>query len=266
MNFFHAVIFGVIEGITEFLPISSTGHLILTSKILQLSQTDFLKSFEISIQLGAILAVVVLYWRSFFVKFEILKKVVVAFLPTAIFGLIFYKVVKQFLLGSEIVVLWALGLGGVFLIIFEIFYPHTKNFGVGVNHERQDAVDELEKISWRQSLIIGLCQSIAIIPGVSRSASTIVGGMALGLKRKTIVEFSFLLAVPTMAAATGFDLIKSGGGFSLDQFGLLAVGFVLSFFTAIAAIKFLLRFVKNHSFISFGVYRIILALLFWFLL
>jgi len=255
MNFFHAVILGVIEGITEFLPISSTGHLILTSKILQLTQTDFLKSFEISIQLGAILAVVVLYWRSFFVKFEILKKVIVAFLPTAILGLIFYKVVKQFLLGSETVVLWALGLGGVFLIIFEIFY-----------RERQDAVDELEKISWRQSLIIGLCQSIAIIPGVSRAASTIVGGIALGLKRKTIVEFSFLLAVPTMAAATGFDLIKSGGGFSLDQFGLLAVGFILSFLTAIAAIKLLLRFVKNHSFVSFGVYRIILAILFWFLL
>lgn len=255
MTFLHAIILGIIEGVTEFLPISSTGHLILTSKILQLSQTDFLKSFEISIQLGAILAVVVLYWRSFFVKFEIFKKVIVAFLPTAVVGLIFYKIVKQFLLGNETVVLWALGLGGVFLIIFEIFY-----------HEQEDSIDELEKISWRQSLIIGLCQSIAIIPGVSRAAATIVGGLILGLKRKTIIEFSFLLAVPTMAAATGFDLIKSGGGFSSDQFGLLTVGFVLSFLTAIVAIKFLLRFVKTHSFVSFGIYRIILAILFWFLL
>ncbi len=255
MTFFHAIILGIIEGITEFLPISSTGHLILASKVLRLPSTDFLKSFEIAIQLGAILAVVVLYWRSFFVKFEILKKIIVAFLPTAVLGLIFYKVVKQFLLGSEQVVLWALLLGGVFLIIFEIFY-----------RERQDAVEGVEKISWGQAVIIGLCQSIAIVPGVSRAASTIVGGIALGLKRKTIVEFSFLLAVPTMIAATGLDLVKSGGGFSPDQFGLLAVGFVLSFLTAIAAIKFLLRFVKNHSFISFGVYRIILAILFWFLL
>ncbi len=259
MNFFHAIILGIIEGVTEFLPISSTGHLILASKILRLASTDFLKSFEIGIQLGAILAVVVIYWRSFFVKFEILKKVIVAFLPTAALGLIFYKVIKQFLLGSEQVVLWALFLGGVFLIIFEILYPHTKNFGVGVNREKQGAVEEIEKISWREAFTIGLFQSVAMIPGVSRAAATIIGGLILGLKRKTIVEFSFLLAVPTMAAATGLDLISSGGRFSPDEFGLLAVGFIFSFITALCAIKFFLKFIKNHSFIIFGVYRIILA-------
>lgn len=248
MNFFHAIILGIIEGVTEFLPISSTGHLILASKILRLASTDFLKSFEIGIQLGAILAVVVIYWRSFFVKFEILKKVIVAFLPTAALGLIFYKVIKQFLLGSEQVVLWALFLGGVFLIIFEIFY-----------REKQGAVEEIEKISWREAFTIGLFQSVAMIPGVSRAAATIIGGLILGLKRKTIVEFSFLLAVPTMAAATGLDLISSGGRFSPDEFGLLAVGFIFSFITALCAIKFFLKFIKNHSFIIFGVYRIILA-------
>ncbi|MBU1146203.1 undecaprenyl-diphosphate phosphatase [Patescibacteria group bacterium] len=252
MTFFHAIILGIVEGITEFLPISSTGHLILTSKILQLPSTEFLKSFEIAIQLGAILAVVVLYWRSFFVKFEILKKIIVAFLPTAVLGLIFYKIVKQFLLGSESVVLWALALGGVFLIVFELLH-----------REKENAVEDVEKITWRQALLIGVFQSVAIIPGVSRAAATIVGGLLLGLKRKTIVEFSFLLAVPTMAAATGLDLLKSGSSFNANQFGLLALGFVFSFITALAAIKFFLNFIKNHSFISFGVYRIILALGWW---
>lgn len=255
MTFFHAIILGIVEGITEFLPVSSTGHLILASKILDLPSTDFFKSFEIAIQLGAILAVVVLYWRSFFVRFEVLKKIIVAFLPTAVLGLIFYKLIKQFLLGSEGVVLWALFLGGVFLIVFEIFY-----------RERAGAVETVEKITWRQAVIIGLFQSIAMIPGVSRAAATIVGGLILGLKRKTIVEFSFLLAVPTMAAATGLDLVKSAGAFSVSQFWLLAVGFVFSFLTALAAIKFILSFIKNHSFISFGIYRVILAVLFWFLL
>jgi undecaprenyl-diphosphatase len=255
MNFFHAIVLGIVEGITEFLPISSTGHLILASKILHLSSTDFLKSFEITIQLGAILAVVVLYWRSFFVRFEILKKVIVAFLPTAVLGLIFYKIIKQFLLGNEQVVLWALFLGGVFLIVFELFY-----------REKNNAVDDVANISWGQAVLIGLFQSIAVIPGVSRAAATIVGGLILGLKRKTIVEFSFLLAVPTMAAATGLDLIKSAGDFSFSQFGFLAIGFIFSFLTALGAIRFLLRFIKNHSFILFGFYRIILAVLFWFLL
>lgn len=252
MDFLHAIILGIIEGITEFLPISSTGHLILASKLLQLPSTEFLKSFEIAIQLGAILAVVVLYWQSFFVKLEILKKIIVAFLPTAALGLIFYKIVKQFLLGSEEIVLWSLFLGGLFLIIFEWKYS-----------EKPAAVDGVEKITWRQAIVIGLFQSVAIIPGVSRAAATIVGGLMLGLKRKTIVEFSFLLAVPTMAAATGFDLIKSGGGFSAEQFGLVALGFVFSFLTALAAIKFFLNFIKNHSFISFGIYRVILALVWW---
>lgn len=255
MDFLHAIILGVVEGVTEFLPISSTGHLILASKILRLPSTNFLKSFEIAVQLGAILAVVVLYWRSFFVKFEILKKVIVAFLPTAALGLIFYKVIKQFLLGSEQVVLWALALGGVFLIIFELLY-----------REKPDALEEVEKISWRQAIVIGFFQSIAMIPGVSRAAATIVGGLILGLKRRTIVEFSFLLAVPTMAAATGFDLLKSGALFSPGEFGLIAVGFIFSFVTAFFAIKFFLNFIKSHSFISFGVYRVILAIFFWFLI
>jgi undecaprenyl-diphosphatase len=132
-----------------------------------------------------------------------------------------------------------------------------------IHREKEYAVETVEKITWRQAVVIGFFQSIAIIPGVSRAAATIVGGLILGLKRKTIVEFSFLLAVPTMAAATGLDLLKSGGGFSSGELGMLAVGFVVSFFVALGAIKFFLSFIKNNSFISLGVYRVILAISAW---
>jgi undecaprenyl-diphosphatase len=196
MDNWQAVIFGIVEAITEFLPISSTGHLKLTAHVMGLDQTSFLKSFEIIIQFGAILSVVVLYWRSLLVNLEIMKRVVVAFIPTGILGLIFYKLIKKYLLSSSTVVLWSLLLGGIFLIVFELLHK-----------EDDDAVEDLATIPYRTSVLIGLFQSIAMIPGVSRSASTIVGGLVLGLKRKTIVEFSFLLAVPTMLAATGLDLV-----------------------------------------------------------
>ncbi len=255
MSLWHAFIFGIIEGLTEFLPVSSTGHLVLTSKLLGLLQADFLKSFEISIQLGAILSVVFLYWKELLVDFKIIKRVLAAFIPTAVIGLLFYKTVKNFLLGNEKIVLWALFGGGIFLVVFELFY-----------REKPDVVFQLEKISYKQSFIVGLFQSVAIIPGISRSAATIIGGLCLGLKRKTIVEFSFLLAVPTMLAASSLDLIKNAHSFSSDQFIFLIVGFLTSFAVAIASIKFLLFFVKNNNFISFGIYRIILALSFWLII
>ncbi len=251
MNLVQSIILGIVEGITEFLPISSTGHLILTSKLLNLSETEFLKTFEISIQLGAILSVVVLYFKTLIKNFDIIKKILAGFLPTAAIGLIFYKIVKNYLLGNEAVVLVSLFLGGIFLILFE-----------KLNQEKTGVVENLENISYKQSFIIGLFQSIAIIPGVSRAAATVVGGLILGLKRRTIVEFSFLLAIPTMLAATSLDLLKTAGTFSLNQFGILTSGFIVSFVVAIFAIKFLLKFVENHTFIPFGVYRIIITLLF----
>jgi undecaprenyl-diphosphatase len=254
MNYFHALIFGIVEGISEFLPISSTGHLILTAKLLGLDHTQFLKTFEISIQLGAILSVVVLYWRQILVNFEIMKRVAAAFIPTAIIGFILYKFIKKFLLGNESVVLWSLFLGGIFLIVFEFFHK-----------EKEEAHEELETISFRKAILIGLAQSLAVIPGVSRSAATICGGLALGLKRKTIVEFSFLLAIPTMLAATALDLAKNASSFSMDQFSVLGIGFLVSFIVAWLSVKFLLHFIKRHNFIYFGVYRILLALLFWIL-
>ncbi|MBU1997735.1 MAG: undecaprenyl-diphosphate phosphatase [Candidatus Omnitrophica bacterium] len=251
MNALHAFVFGIVEGLTEFLPVSSTGHLILSERLMGLAHGDFLGSFEIAIQLGAILAVVCLYWKKLILDIEIIKRITVAFIPTAILGLAFYKIIKKVLLGSENVVLWSLLVGGIIIIVFEL-----------LRKEKDIDIEEIKELSYKKSFMIGVFQSFAMIPGVSRSAATIIGGLSLGLKRRTIVEFSFLLAVPTMAAATALDLLKSASSFTVSQFGLLFVGFVVSFFVAILAIKFLLHFVKNHNFIIFGVYRIIIAGLF----
>lgn len=252
MNFFEALVLGVVEGVTEFLPISSTGHLILAAHLIDLPNSEFLKTFEISIQLGAILAVVFLYGRLLFTKFEVVKKVLAAFLPTAVVGLVFYSLIRKYLLGNTLVVLTALFLGGIFLIIFEKRYK-----------EREGVTEEIENLSYKKAVGIGLFQSIALVPGVSRAAATIVGGLFLGMKRKTIVEFSFLLAVPTMLAATGLDLVKNFNSIEVDEFGLLTVGFVAAFVTAILGVKFLLKFIETHNFTLFGVYRILVALAFW---
>ena len=252
LNFLDAIILGIVEGITEFLPISSTAHLFLASDILKLTQTEFLKSFEIIIQLGAILAVVILYWKEL-LKLEIIKKLIVAFIPTGILGLVFYKIIKTYLLGNVSVVLWSLFLGGIFLIIFERWHK-----------EKESSFEDISNISYKQCLYIGLFQSIAMIPGVSRSAATIIGGLFLGLKRKTIVEFSFLLAVPTMLAATGLDLAKNYKSFSLSESHLLLAGFIASFVMAIVGIKFFLAYIQKNSFTAFGIYRIIAVVLFLF--
>jgi len=252
MTITQAIILGIVEGVTEFLPVSSTGHLILTSKLLGIGDSDFLKSFEIAIQFGAILAVVFLYWKKFVSGKEHWQKVLTAFLPTAIVGFLFYQLLKDYLLSNSLLVVWSLLVGGIILIVFEIWH-------------KKRVLPENDTISYKTSWLIGMFQSLAIIPGISRSGATIIGGLLMGINRKTIVEFSFLLAVPTMAAATGYDLLKSAGSFSFDQFYLLAIGFVVSFFIAWLSVKWLLHFIKNHTFIWFGVYRITIAILFYFL-
>jgi undecaprenyl-diphosphatase len=251
MTIIDSIVLGIIEGITEFLPISSTGHLILANEILGIQSTEFVKSFDIAIQLGAILSVVALYWRSF-LDIEIVKRLLVAFIPTGIIGLAAYGVVKAYLLDNNIVVLFALALGGLALIIFELLHQ-----------EPEGATESVRQMNYKQSALIGLFQAIAIVPGVSRSAATIVGGLLLGIKRVTIVEFSFLLAVPTMLAATGLDVLKTSATFSGSEIMALAIGFVTAFFVALLSIKFLLSYVRNHSFIAFGVYRIVIALAFF---
>ena len=255
MDIIQAIILAVIEGITEFLPVSSTGHMIVASHLMQIPQTEFLKTFEIAIQLGAIAAVAGLYWRTFLLDWEVVAKVMAAFVPTALVGFVLYKFIKHFLLGNVLVVIWALFLGGAFIIMFERFY-----------RVREGHIREITKISYAQAMIIGLCQALAVIPGVSRSAATILGGLMLGVSRQTIVEFSFLLAVPTMLAATVLDLMKTEADLSLDQWGILALGFLVALAVAWASVKFFLQYIQRHNFTAFGIYRVIAAVVFAFLL
>ncbi len=257
MNWFDALILGVVEGVTEFLPISSTGHLILVSELLGISSTEFVKSFHIAIQLGAIGAVVFLYWRSF-LNLSVLKKIIAAFIPTAILGFFAYTFVKDYLLESPLVVVWALLLGGIALIVFELLHKEQP--------VPEDVEQSLEAITLRQAVVVGLFQSIAMVPGVSRSAATIVGGLLVGIPRVAIVQFSFLLAVPTMVAATGYDMFKSADLFSTSQLGTLAIGFSTAFVVALLSMKFLLKFLRTHTFVPFGIYRIVLALIFFFVI
>lgn len=252
MNFIHVFILSIVEGLTEFLPISSTGHLILVSRILNLESSNFLKTFEIVIQLGAIMAIVVLYTKKFVTSLSLLKKLFVAFLPTAIVGFTLYPLIKNFLLGSSAVTLNALFLGGVALIGIEWLIK-----------KRKVKSEEGKTVTYKQALIIGTFQSLSVIPGVSRAAATIMGGLLTGLNREAAVEFSFLLAVPTMFAATAFDIYKSREMLTQGGSITLFVGTVLSFLFAIIAVKFLVNYVKKHDFTYFGIYRIILAILFW---
>ena len=247
MTWLESIILGVLEGVTEFLPISSTGHLILASTLLEIPPSTFLSSFQIAIQLGAIAAVVALYWRVFLDP-HLLMKLFVAFVPTGLVGVLVYPYVKGFLLGNAFVVVVALFVGGIALIAFELLHKEPA---------------ETRAITWRQAVVVGAFQAIAIIPGVSRSAATIVGGLLVGIRRTTIVEFSFLLAVPTMMAATGYDLLKSADTFAFDQFGLLALGFLTSFAVALVSMRLLLRVVRRFGFIPFGIYRIVLAAAFF---
>lgn len=253
MDILQSVILGIVEGLTEFLPISSTGHLILVSELLGIPSTEFVKSFMIAVQLGAILAVVILYWRKF-LDIEVLKRLVVGFIPTGILGFTLYKVIKGYLLGNSMIVVGALFLGGVALIVFELLHKESEEEG-----------QEIRTLPYGQVLLVGLFQSIAMIPGISRSAATIVGGLLVGIRRATIVEFSFLLAVPTMLAATGYDILKSADSFPSEGYGLLAIGFGTSLIVALLSMKLLVAFVKKHTFIPFGIYRIVLAVAFFVL-
>jgi len=255
MSFWHAIILGIVEGITEFLPISSTGHLILASQILNIAQTDFVKTFEIAIQLGAILAVIILYWKKIWRSWDLIKKVIIAFIPTGIIGFILYKIIKSFLLGNTWIVVGSLFIVGLILIIVEL-YIKKKEF----------KIKDLKEISYKQALGIGAVQSLGMIPGVSRSGATIIGGLLMDIDRKTIVDFSFLLAIPTMLAATGYDLLKSFPSISSSDFGVLGIGFLVTFIVAIPSVIFLIRFVKKYNFIGFGIYRIVVAILFLILL
>ncbi len=256
MDFLHSIILGIVEGITEFLPISSTGHLILTSKLLSIPDSEFLKSFEIFIQLGAILAVVYYYRRTIFSDNGVWKKVLAAFIPTGVIGFVLYRLVKDFLLGNAVVVVYSLIIGGIILIAFEMWQKKRAESGV------VPRFTSVAEVPYRIAVFLGIAQALAVIPGVSRSGTTIVAGQSMSLSRKTVVEFSFLLAIPTMLAATALDLLESAWSFGAQEVFLLFVGFAVSFIVALAVIKWLLSYVQNHSFVAFGIYRIVMGLLY----
>jgi undecaprenyl-diphosphatase len=249
LGIIEAIILGIVEGVTEFLPISSTGHLILVSTLLGIEQTEVHKAFEVSIQLGSILAVVFVYHQKIFHSIELWKRLIVAFIPTGVLGFLLYKIIKG--LFSPVVVSVMLILGGIAFILIEKFY-----------NEKEHALKDVEKIPYWKAVAIGLFQSLAMIPGTSRSGATIIGGLLLGLNRKTAAEFSFLLAVPTMLVATTYDTLKHFYEYQFDQWITLLVGFITAFIFAILAIRFFLKFISKHTFIPFGIYRIVLGILF----
>ena len=252
MNIFDALILGTLEGLTEFLPISSTGHLILVSHVLGLQQTDAHKTFEISIQLGSILAVLFLFAQKLLASKSLWLKIGVAFLPTAIFGFLFYKTIKS-LFGIETVSIMLI-VGGIILLAIEYFrrnYDESKNISI-------------DNLSIKQAFVIGLFQSISMVPGTSRSGATIIGGLFCGLSRKDAAQFSFLLAIPTMFVATGYDLFKNRATMIVDDYSLLAIGFVTAFVVAYFTVKAVMNFLTTHTFVIFGIYRIIVGLIFWY--
>lgn len=255
MEYLDALILSIVEGVTEFLPISSTGHLILTSHLLGLAESEFAKTFEIVIQLGAIMAIVLLYKDKLLQGPKVWKNIIIAFIPTGIIGLTVYDFVKEVLLGSAYITVISLFVGGIIILLIEKFYKEEE-------HQQL----EIEELPIKRALMLGVVQTLAVVPGVSRSGATIFGGMFMGFNRKTAADFSFLLAIPTMAAASGYDLLKTGADFSQKEYGLLAVGLVGSFVVAYIVVKQLLRYVQHNTFAIFGWYRIVIALVFWWLI
>lgn len=251
MSTIHIIILSIVEGITEFLPVSSTAHIDIARVLLGITSTDFIKSFEIIIQLGAICAVIVLYWKKVFKSILYVRNVIIAFIPTGIIGFILYKIIKTFLIGNTILSGVMLVVGGIIIIIFERKY----------SKEIPDQQISIENLPIKKLLALGVAQSLAVIPGVSRSGAVIIGGRALGLPKNLITEFSFVLAVPTMLAAVLYDILKSGLSFSSNEWGDIALGFVLSFIVALALIKWLLAYIQRHSFENFGWYRVFIGIL-----
>jgi undecaprenyl-diphosphatase len=249
MTIIEAIIIAIVEGITEFLPISSTGHMIVTEALLKMPTDQFTKTYTVAIQLGAILSVVVLYWRKFldFKRWEFYLKLMVAVIPALLLGFIFSDKIDD-LLESPLTVAITMLAGGVFLLFIDkVFKAHY--------------IETEEKISYKRAFIIGVWQTVAMIPGMSRSAASIIGGMQQKLSRKLAAEFSFFLAVPTMCAATGYSLLKEYKNIHAEQIQLLVIGNVVAFIVALLAIKFFITFLQRYGFRLFGFYRIIAGII-----
>lgn len=248
MSIFDSVILGIIEGFTEYLPVSSTGHLIVASHFLGIDQTSINKAFEVIIQFAAILAVVFNYKDKFTVqKIGLWTKVVIAFLPIGTVGFLFSHQIKE--LFSVQIVATMFIIGGIIFLIVEKFFLENE----------QELLEDVEQVSLKQAIWIGFAQVFALIPGTSRAGSTIIGALLVGLSRKASAEFSFLLAVPVMCAVTGYDLLKHYKEFTNEGLLTLGVGFVVSFVVAYLTIKLFMAFLEKFTFAFFGVYRIILG-------
>lgn len=254
MDIFQAIILGIIEGITEFLPISSTGHLIIASEAMGLVQSETNKAFEIIIQLAAILAVVANYKEKFHTRYTTLwVKIAIAFLPLGIIGFIFKDYIKT-LFTVEIVAIMFI-VGGVIFLIIEYFQKG-----------RTPKVTQVEDLSYTQAVWIGVAQVFALIPGTSRAGSTIIGALLVGLSRKASAEFSFLLALPVMGATSGYELLKHYHDFTGDLMPVLLAGFITSFLVAWVVMKLFIKFLDRFTFVSFGIYRIVFGgVLFYFI-
>ncbi|HOO10925.1 MAG TPA: undecaprenyl-diphosphate phosphatase [Cyclobacteriaceae bacterium] len=250
MSVFQSILLAIVEGLTEFLPVSSTGHMIIASSLMGMAEDPFTKTFTVAIQLGAILSVVVLYWKRFFVSFSFYYKLFVAFIPAAVLGLLFNDYIDA-LLGRVEVVAISLILGGIVFLFIDKVFKETSEQGQN-------------ETTYGNAFKIGLFQTLAMIPGVSRSAATIIGGMAQGLNKKAAAEFSFFLAVPTMLAATGYKLLRfyqEGNAFGTHEVVLLLTGNVVAFIVAMLAIKSFISFLTRHGFKWFGYYRIVVGVL-----
>ncbi len=250
MTYFEAFIIAVIEGLTEFLPVSSTGHMILASSLMNIQNHQFAETFEIVIQLGAILAVLFIYIKRFFVGVDIYLKLFVAFLPTGIIGLLAYKAIKLYLFNPYVVSV-SLVIGGIILLFLDKW-----------SEKKESIYKEIENISYVNALKIGLLQCISMIPGVSRSAATIFGGVFSGFNRQQAAEFSFLLAIPTMFAASGYDLLKEKDNIHSNDITILLFGAMIAFIVAFIAVKAFVSFLNKYGFKHFGYYRIALGILF----
>ena len=253
MDVLHSVILGLVEGATEFLPISSTGHLIVVSQWLGMEQTEGNKAFEVIIQLAAILAVVANYKERFTLKhFRLWCQVFVAFLPVAMVGFLFRHQIKAMFSVSVVATMFIVG--GVIFLMTERWIKH-----------KSPSVDNLDNLNFKQALWIGIAQVFALIPGTSRAGSTIVGALFVGLSRKASAEFSFLLALPVMMAASGYDLLSNYKEFAGEQLMPLVIGFVVAFLSAFVVMKLFMAFLEKFTFVAFGWYRILFGGLLLFL-
>jgi undecaprenyl-diphosphatase len=248
MDFIQTIILSIIEGITEFLPISSTGHLIIMAKLMNLSQNAVQTNFEITIQLASIFAVCYEYREKFYNNLELWKKIIISFIPVGVIGLLFHKIVYQ-LFTVQIVAI-AFIVGGIIFLIIEKYYK-----------EKEHNIKDLKDITYKQSLLIGIAQAFSLIPGTSRSGATIVGGMLCNLNRKTATEFSFLGALPVMLAATLFDVVKHHAELGSGDISNLIIGFIVSFFMALITIRLFLKYIEKYNFVPFGVYRILFGVI-----